>query len=406
MTIRVLLVDDDQKKLARILSLLEQAGLGREDVSVAQTATDAKRLLAETKYDLLILDIALPSRPEDVPDRRGGIKLLEEVVEQDIYKRPLSVVGLTRYEDLQRECAEQFHSRLWTLEYYDTSTGWADRLKAKVKYILARANQKESLQYDKDICLITSLMNPELQAVRSLPWNWSQAASLDEVSYYYEGCFQSKRDSISVVASAAPRMGMVAAAVLTVKMIAQFRPRILIMTGICAGVEEMCSVGDVLVADPAWDWQMGKVTKAAFSVAPDQIDIPTDIAERFVQLGDDQKLWFDIHSSCPSEKPANLPRVKIGPVTSGSAVLADKRLLSEIRQQHRKLLGVEMELYGVYAAARDCAPPRPITFGLKSVSDYADSQKDDTYRAYSAYVASRAVAAFCERYASDFCAKA
>jgi len=82
--------------------------------------------------------------------------------------------------------------------------------------------------------------------------------------------------------------------------------------------------------------------------------------------------------------------------------LADARLLDEIKKQHRNLLGVEMELYGMYVAARDCSPPNPIAFGIKSVCDFADSKKTDDFQAYSAYVSTRAMAAFCERYAADF----
>jgi CheY-like chemotaxis protein len=148
--VQLLLGDDDRRKVNRMLGLLEQAGVPRLSVAVAQTGADARRFLTETKYDLLILDIAIPTRAEELADRRGGIKVLEEVSEHDIYKRPLSVVGLTGFEDLQKKFAERFHSRLWTLDYYDaTSTGWVDRLKAKVKYILARSEQRESLHYIK-----------------------------------------------------------------------------------------------------------------------------------------------------------------------------------------------------------------------------------------------------------------
>ena len=125
--------------------------------------------------------------------------------------------------------------------------------------------------------------------------------------------------------------------------------------------------------------------------------------ERFVQLAKDKQLWFDIHSSYGGSKPNSLPTARVGPVTSGSAVLTDERLLNKIKEEHhRKLRGVDMELYGMYTASRDSSPPNPITFGMKSVCDYSDSNKSDRYQSYAAHVSARALAAFRERYAVDF----
>jgi len=350
----------------------------------------------------MILDIALPMRPGDSPDRRGGMTLLEEIIERGIYRLPGSVVGLTGFEDLQQEFASRFQSRLWTLEYYNSAGGgWAERLRAKSEYIVARVEQAKAISYGVDVGVIVALHTPELRAVRDLPWDWSPARSLDEVGYYYEGQCPSEHGSHTVVAAAAPRMGMVATAILASKMILKFRPRLLIMAGICAGVKGVTRIGDLLLADPAWDWQMGKYRDGVFFVAPDQIDVPTAVRERFVQLAEDKKYWVGLWDSFRGLKPETPPSAKVGPVTSGSAVLADSRILEEVKEQHRQLVGVEMELYGMYAAVRDSAPPSPIAFGMKSVCDFADGRKSDQYQEYAAHVSAGGLAAFCQRYLTD-----
>jgi nucleoside phosphorylase len=351
----------------------------------------------------MILDIALPMRAEDQPDRRGGVKLLDELIERGTYNLPLSVVGLTGYEDLLREFGNRFHSRLWTLDQYATDkTGWVDRLQAKVRYVMVRSQQTNPPVYETDLCVIAGLHEPELSQLRKLNWNWSPAFAFDEVGYYYKGSFFSKSIERLIVAAAAPRMGMVSAALLALQMIMKFRPRLIAMVGICAGVEPHCGLGDAVLADPAWDWQMGKHAEGGLAFAPDQIHIPTEIRQRFVQLEEDRQLWFDIHREFQGCKPNNLPSLRIGPVASGSAVLADDRMLTGIAQQHRKLLGVEMELYGLYAAARDCSPPKPLAFGIKGVSDLGNHKKSDEIREYAAHVSARALGAFCERYLGDF----
>jgi nucleoside phosphorylase len=401
--VRILVVEDNQQKLTKLVKVLEEAGVDREAINIAQTGMDARRLLGAQRYDLLILDIALPMRPEDSPDRTGGMKLLEELVERGTYQLPYSVVGLTGFVELRNEFEDQFRARLWALEHYDSSDySWVDRLQAKVKYIVSRVSQRDRIHFANDVCVIAALNTPELTAVKSMDWGWSAANSLDEVGYYYEGRFTSGGKSRTVVAAAAPRMGMVATAILTMKMILTFRPRLLAMVGVCAGLKGICEIGDILVGDPVWDWQMGKHSNGTFYVAPDHIDIPTAVAERFVQLGADKQLWFEAWNSYAGHKPRNIPLIKVGPVTSGSAVLADQRILTEIKLQHRKLLGVEMELYGMYAAARDCSLPTPITFGIKSVCDYADDMKGDEFQAYAAAMSVRGLVAFCERYGADF----
>ncbi len=403
MSVRILVVDDDRNKLHRIVSVLQEAGADRELIDVGMTGTDARRLLSETAYDFVVLDIALPMRPEDVPDRRGGIKILEELSERGTFKLPLSLLGLTGFEELQEEFGDYFRSKLWILDFYEPADGsWIERLKAKTRFVIARSQQKESARFETEVCVITALQQPEFKALRSLSWNWEGPTSLDEVGYYYEGTFISGRQPQRVVAAAAPRMGMVAAAVLTTKMISKFRPRLLAMTGICGGVKGKCEIGDVLVADPAWDWQMGKFDRGGFKFAPDQIDIATPIAERFALLADDEQLRFEIHRDFQGSKPNNLPQLRLGPVASGSSILAESSQITKLTAQHRKLLGVEMELYGVYTAARDSSPPLPMAFGIKGVSDFADSKKNDDFQAYAAYVATRAFATFCERYAADF----
>jgi nucleoside phosphorylase/CheY-like chemotaxis protein len=403
LSIKILLVDDDQKKLASLVHLLSGAGASREIIDIAQTGVQARSFLSETRYDLLILDVAIPMRPEDPADRVGGIKLLEEVAESGNYKLPRHVVGLTGFADLRNEFNERFYSRLWILEHYQPAeTGWADRLSALARHVIAHSRQTDAAVFGVDLCVVTALNNPELIAVRELPWNWSKPESFEGVGYYYKGSFESRSRVRTVVAAAAPRMGMVAMAVLCTKMIATFRPRLLVMTGICGGIQGTCEIGDVLVADPAWDWQMGKYIDKTFLIAPDQIDIPTAVAQRFVQMSNDTQIWFEINDSFKGKKPRATPAVKVGPVSSGASVVADARVLRSVREQHRNALGIEMELYGMYAAARDCSSPRPVTFGIKSVCDFADKRKNDGFQEYSSYVSARVLQAFCERYAGDF----
>lgn len=67
-------------------------------------------------------------------------------------------------------------------------------------------------------------------------------------------------------------------------------------------------------------------------------------------------------------------------------VLANNKLIDDqIKQHHRKLIGIDMETYGVYYTSIHCSKPRPVAISIKSISDFGDSKKDDSHKEYAAY---------------------
>lgn len=88
----------------------------------------------------------------------------------------------------------------------------------------------------------------------------------------------------------------------------------------------------------------------------------------------------------------------IGPLASGASAVAEKSMSAEIAGQHRKLLGVEMEAYGILAAAEEATTPRPEAIVLKGVSDYLDETKDDSMQRCAAYTSAAVLGAFVSEY--------
>lgn len=93
---RILVVEDSTDKLRNILQTLK--GIEGVNIDLVEHVVDsagAKKKLKGKHYDLLILDIAIPPRREEIVDLDGGIKLLEEIIYRDIYKVPTHIIGLT-----------------------------------------------------------------------------------------------------------------------------------------------------------------------------------------------------------------------------------------------------------------------------------------------------------------------
>ncbi|MBB5722654.1 nucleoside phosphorylase [Loktanella ponticola] len=83
--------------------------------------------------------------------------------------------------------------------------------------------------------------------------------------------------------------------------------------------------------------------------------------------------------------------VAIMPTVSGSAVIASNTKVDEIKEQHRKVGGLDMEVYGLYRAAALHAD-NVSCFAAKTVVDLANEDKGDDLHHSGAVFSARFVA--------------
>lgn len=405
MRLTILIVDDDSTKVQSVSRGLREALPGIElDISTASDITSAKRSLQSTMFDAMVLDVALPLRPGDQPQRKGGIDLLKEVFQRDTYKRPQHIIGLTAYPDIYESAGEEFASELWSLLYYDPASDvWLERLAGKMRHI-ARVEATRSIrqQFDFDICIVTAL-GDELDQIRRVGWDWQMLdKGGDATNYWSTNYIDKSGTSRRVIAAHAPVMGMSAASILATKMGFHFRPRCLVMAGICAGDSKETNLGDLVVASPVWDYGSGKHVGGskggAFEPAPFQLPISSRLRGVAERLANDKARLMALKENFPGEKPDTALQLHMGPFASGAAVVADKGIFAAIKKQHRKLIAIDMEAYGVMSAAAELPTPQPECLVLKGVSDYGDQDKNDKFRHYAAYVSAQAIKVLCEEY--------
>jgi nucleoside phosphorylase len=383
--------------------LFVECGLDRECIEIVVSAMKARERLRATRYELLVLDLLLPLREEDAPTVESAIDLLEEIGERDAYFKPRHIVGFTAYPEAEVRATEAFRRRLWTIVSFDpTTTDWQAPFRGVAKYLIRLGKEPASANYEVDLCIVTALQL-EMDAVHSLAWNWNDSEPLDDMTFIRKGTFESGGEERSVVTACCRRMGSVAAALLTAKLIERFRPRFVVMPGICAGVQGKVAIGDTVLMDPVWEWPSGKLVEEAdggtyLQPAPHQIAVSEFVIARAERLRQDSQFWRSVAASIEGEKPEQGFHLHIGPGASGSAVVTDPTTMGAIKAQHRKLLAVEMEVYGVYAAARASAVPRPTALAMKTVCDFADEAKADQWQRLAAQVSSKVVAQFFERY--------
>jgi nucleoside phosphorylase len=187
---------------------------------------------------------------------------------------------------------------------------------------------------------------------------------------------------------------MAASAVLATKMILTFRPQCIIMVGIAAGTRthsDSRNYGDVLVANESFDSGSGKLSardgKSVLEPDHHPIAISKVLLTRLKDLGRKRTYLDEIRARWPARTPETALNLHVGPIGSGAAVINSRQAVREIMQHCRKMIGLEMEIYGVYVAATE-TQPLPKFLSFKSVCDFAQTKKD-TWREYAAYTAAQ-----------------
>lgn len=400
---KILVLEDDPSKKGHLLSYLNENAAVVEEIDTAICTEQACRLLKEKSYDLFVVDIVVPKNLGGEKSERNSIELVEMIDDEvEGIKRPTHILPVSSCASLSSTAQDFFKPRPWgILPYNEADTSSLESIKRIIEYL---GRQSTPILRSADVVIITALAEPEFQAIEALPFDWGAYEPLDNMHLYKRGLFNNATSGRAhqVVAVFCLRMGPVQASILTTKSISAFSPKLVIMAGICAGMPKKTEIGDVVAADVSWDWQSGKFVDAhgveGFQIAPHHLDIHESLRTPLFRLKKDSEHWksFAEHAV---EVRVGIPKLVVGPMATGSSVLADERVSERIKeQQHKNLVGLDMETYGVYAAVQACAPQTPV-LSFKSVCDKGDLQKNDEYQAYASLVSARTVERFLTLYA-------
>ncbi|MBO4914975.1 MAG: hypothetical protein J5449_07190 [Oscillospiraceae bacterium] len=238
-------------------------------------------------------------------------------------------------------------------------------------------------KYQTDVALL-SVTTTEFAAVTHFH-DWRAKTFFGDDQIYDVAKFERDGKERSLVHAKIDEMGMTAAAATAMKVIYTFRPKYLIMVGIAAGIVqknlEDQRYGDVIVPDIVWNYSAGKF------VAPEHAQIrygDLGFLPRSTAVKISDEVLECIREAVESQD--NPCHVYIGPMACGSTVVANRELLEkQIYTQNQHTAGLDMESYAVVYAAYHANEPRPIPIIIKSVCDFADSEKTDDYQRFAAY---------------------
>ena len=398
--VNILLVEDNPAKAEKLVECMTSVGgIEFANITVANDLVSARDALTKQYFDLVILDIRLPNvAGDEIED--GGVSLVKELRTSTTLLKPFHIIGVTAYDDALDEVEDFFDEEVWFVIKYDPGvTRWQSQLKRKLSYLVRSKQELLNISghaYLYDFAIITALEDPELRAVLHLSDDWIDSFSTNDATVYRIGSFHNEHKRFKVVAASAPEMGMPASAVLSMKLITQFRPRYLVMLGIAAGLPgDNRNLGDILVAERCWNYEAGKkaVTKEGqpkFLPDPMQVPLDTALREKFNHMKSKHQILTEIQQSWQGEDLGGRLSAHVGPVASGSAVVADQSFRDGLKdQQQRKLIGIEMEGYSIFYAAQNCAMPQPIPILIKSICDFATTPKESSAQRYAAFTSAQ-----------------
>jgi adenosylhomocysteine nucleosidase len=337
-----------------------------------QTAT---RLIYERRFDLLVIDLMIPNRP----DSDEPVDITDEILptlESSEKHRGAAVIAISQFDDIVESHRKQFVEAGIILCHFDQTAGqWEHLLSAAIDRfsdlftfdcIIICALEKERGGYGNTEAVLGSLRN-----IRGL--DRQEIAIGDH----------------SGICIKLPRMGLVDASIITSRAIDRFNPRIVAISGICAGIRGKADIGTLVVADICWEYQAGKWSDNAFKIEHYDIGIDADVKTTLNQLILADPKGKGIKDEL-IEDEVLFKSIVIEPMATGSAVIASRSRMGEIEKQHRKMAALDMETYGVYRAAALSAST-PLFFGAKMVVDNGDGDKGDRYHEYGCVVSARFV---------------
>jgi len=395
--IKILLIEDEREKRRVISEVITSVdGIDDECVDIATDVNAAKKAIKARRYDLVVLDINLPERQADLPAVGAGLEVLRFIKNNRKAQAPGYLVGMTAFDDGAAAAAKEFSSPIWKLvRFSHQDCEWMDPLREALKYLLASKRPpypNDGATHHVELGIFVAI-DEEAESILRLPGDWKTVAVPHDATRYWRGQFREAGRTISVVMVQAPRMGMPTAAVIATKLIHAFRPRYLAIAGICAGVKGKSEMGDILVADPCFDWGGGKWVGAAapernekkFQPAAYQWRLDETLRAVVGGLSADEDLLSKIHEGFSGTKPRQPPAVIVDAMASGASVLQAAEVVADVRGLHKNLVGIEMESYAIFTAAELAAEPRPKCVSLKSVCDFGDESKGEADRAYAAF---------------------
>jgi nucleoside phosphorylase len=233
--------------------------------------------------------------------------------------------------------------------------------------------------------VILTAIQVEYQAVRVHLADLHE--EIHEIGTVYERGTFSANSQLWIVGIVEVGVGNTKAAVEVERAIGYFNPTLILFVGVAGGLKDV-KLGDVVAATKVYAYESGKA-KETFEARPD-VGQSTYRLEQRARAEAKKTDWL---KRIQGPKPAQPPRVFVGPIATGDRVLASREASDWklLKSQYGDALAVEMEGHGFIHAAH--AHQNVDALVIRGISDLIDG-KDKADAANFQEIAARHASAF------------
>ncbi|CAB3727244.1 5'-methylthioadenosine/S-adenosylhomocysteine nucleosidase [Achromobacter deleyi] len=372
---KVLVIEDNDEKRDAIVKHLHASGVRPSDILLADCIPEFTAHLQQD-IDLFIIDIRIPSYKGGT-ETENGRTIIESIVKSG--KSGAQLIAISAYPDEFKILRQYFEAHGCILSDF-ASDSW----KSTLNHLLVQAKKNTKMDF-----LIFCALEEEMRPYYALSNNGQKTT---------RGSFTSFDFSISGKVGAAillPRMGLVNAAAIAAVCVDRYKPSIVAMSGICGGFKGRVALGQLLISEMVYEYQSGKWTVDGFSQDPYQVSTSVTTLAALRHLIGDENFLSSLESGFRGYRPTAQNSPSLAIFTSGSAVIADPKFMTQVGEIHRKVGGLDMEIFGIKRAVQILGY-NPHYVCAKVVVDLCDDDKDDKLHEYGALISAKFVLAAIE----------
>jgi nucleoside phosphorylase len=286
------------------------------------------------------------------------------------------LLAISSYPDEFEGVRERFERRGCILADYNKEDVW----KAALKIMVAQMDKKEQLEF-----IIFAALPIERAPYTGMP-ELNGKSLLRGNLQCYDIELAGRKGTVILL----PKMGLVNASITAAVAIDRYNPKFVAMSGICAGFSNKAKLGELLISEMVYEYQSGKWTGDGFSQDPYQVPMDDHLRALVSFQLEDTDLLRRLELDYPGRRPRDQSPPRLAVFTSGSAVIADDKYMDQIMNHHRKVSGLDMEVYAIHKAGHS-SQATPAVFCAKTVVDLADEDKDDELHKYGSLISARFV---------------
>lgn len=244
--------------------------------------------------------------------------------------------------------------------------------------------------------LLMCAVDDEYDAVKEyLDYNKIALVYSEAVDGFYFSLNSGKK-SISFVLVKQKEAGMVSCACSCGRLL-KFNPKLVVMPGICGGINGKVRQGDILAVSTAYDYGSGKYhADGTFEPSPYQCQIDPRLTRH---INASCQHFKEILNTCAphvlnikdrngntfTKNESNI-QIKQGTMATGASVVNNQAIVDAMRSHNRNVIAYDMEAYALaYVCTYSSDMPIPWLV-VKGVQDFPNTEDKSMYTKLAAYV--------------------